>query len=577
MKPFDPRVLRVVPATRRPVAMLGAIGVAQGVATIATAFALATLVVAVVRAEPLLVAALWTGVLFAVRAGLGALSEGIAARSGVLVATELREQLIESWSTRAGDGSASRDRSHFEAPTQSVGTASSHLSTPLTLATQGTSTVEPYIAKYLPALISAAVVPALAIACLVVVDWRSAVVVVLTAPLLPVFAALIGATTQEDTERRWGSLRDLSGHFLDVMRGLPTLVNYGRAERQVRVIGEVSHRHRRATMRTLRLAFLSAAALELLATISVAIVAVVVGLRLTTGSMDLLVGLTAILLAPEAYWPIRRVGTEFHSAADGVAALDEILAELEASPRPHLPQEMSPSSPHLLREMRAQGDTTEGRFAPGPHDLREMRREDRVTVSGVSYAYPGTDRLVLTGVDLAADHGLTVITGASGCGKTTLLEVIAGIRRPGSGEVSAPETHLVTQRPFLGAGTLRANLTIGGPRDSAEVWQALREVGLDGVVAALPEGLDSPVGDDGFGLSAGQRARLVLARALLSPSPVVLLDEPTAHVDPESASMIGDVIARLARTRTVVAVSHQPDLVARADQQIALGEEAMSR
>lgn len=539
MKPFDPRILRVVPATRRPVATLGAIGVLQGVATIATAFALAALVVAVVRSEPLLGPASWTGGLFAVRAVLGALSESIAARSGTLVATHLREQLIASWSGRTTDERPSRDRA-------------------LTLATQGTSTVEPYIAKYLPALISATVVPVLAIICLVVVDWRSAVVVVLTVPLLPIFAALIGATTQEDTERRWGSLRDLSGHFLDVMRGLPTLVSYGRAERQVEVIGEVSQRHRRATMRTLRLAFLSAAALELLATISVAIVAVVVGLRLTTGSMELLVGLTAILLAPEAYWPIRRVGTEFHSAADGVAALDEILAELEVpdapGPRGHSPQQdgaEAASADHLM---------------PGT-----------VTAKGVTYAYPGTARRVLEDLDLQAGPGLTVLTGPSGCGKTTLLEVIAGIRRPESGTIDAAEAHLVTQRPFLGAGTLRANLTIGGPAEPTEVWRALREVGLDGAVAALPDGLDTPVGDDGFGLSAGQRARLVLARALLSPAPVVLLDEPTAHVDPESAAAVGAVITRLARTRTVIAVSHQPDLVARADQRVGLGEGMVAR
>lgn len=526
MKPFDPRILRVVPATRGSVAALGAVGTVQGIATIATAFALAALVVAVVQEDSLTGPAVWTGALFSLRAALGALSESISARAGTIVASHLREQLIHAWGGRSVDERPSQDRA-------------------LTLATQGTSTVEPYIAKYLPALVSAAVVPALALVCLVVVDWPSALVVVLTVPLLPLFAALIGATTREDTQRRWGSLRDLSGHFLDVMRGLPTLVNYGRAERQVEVIGAVSERHRRATMRTLRLAFLSAAALELLATISVAIVAVVVGLRLTTGSMDLLVGLTAILLAPEAYWPIRRVGTEFHSAADGVTALDEILAELE---------------PHEPREMR-----------PNAHEPREIR------LHGVGYAYPGTDRRVLEGVDLVAGPGLTVITGPSGCGKTTLLEVIAGIRHPDDGEVAAPEVHLVTQRPFLGAGTLRANLTIGGPSASTEVWRVLREVGLDGTVAALPAGVDSPLGDDGFGLSAGQRARLVLARALLSVTPVVLLDEPTAHVDPESAAMIGAVITRLARTRTVVAVSHQPDLVARADHRVSLGAQVAAR
>lgn len=524
MKPFDPQILRVVPATRGPITALAAIGVAQGVATIATAFALAGLVVAVVRGEPLAAPAAWTGGLFAARALLGALSERIAADAGALVATRLRGQLLGAWSGRTVDHRPSRDRA-------------------LTLATQGTSAVEPYIAKYLPALVAAAVVPLLAIGCLIVVDWPSALVVLLTVPLLPLFAALIGATTQEDTDKRWDALSDLSGHFLDVMRGLPTLVAYGRATRQVATISAVSQRHRRATMRTLRLAFMSAAALELLATISVAIVAVLVGLRLTTGSMDLLVGLTAILLAPEAYWPIRRVGTEFHSAADGSAALSTILAELEP------------------------GDS-------GAHDPREMRSlahvPGEVRLHGAGYAYPGAHRRVLSDVNLTAGPGLTVVTGPSGCGKTTLLEVIAGTRTPDRGSVVAPQVHLVTQRPFLGAGTIRANLTIGGPQDNDALWQALRTVGMDGVVAALPEGLDTTIGDDGFGLSAGQRARLVLARALLSTATVVLLDEPTAHVDPDSTATLGQVISKLARTRTVIAVSHQRDLITRADHHVDL-------
>ncbi|KRE39453.1 ABC transporter [Janibacter sp. Soil728] len=573
MRPFDPRILRVVPATRRPVAALAGIGVAQGIATIGTAFALAVLVVSVVRGQDLVAPMVWTGGLFAVRALLGAASEAIAARAGTVVATHLREQLIAAWSQRT------IHQRPFEAP-------SSHLRTPpsrdraLTLATQGTSAVEPYVAKYLPALVSAAVVPPLAIACLLVVDWPSALVVILTVPLLPLFAALIGATTQEDTERRWDSLRDLSGHFLDVMRGLPTLVSYGRAERQVEVIGEVSQRHRRATMRTLRLAFMSAAALELLATISVAIVAVVVGLRLTTGSMDLLIGLTAILLAPEAYWPIRRVGTEFHSAADGAAALDEILADLD----PHSPMAMQEDahSPMAMQEdvhspMAMQENVHSPMAMQGAKGGAPFGLPGTVSLAGVDYSYPGTERTVLAGVDLVAGRGLTVITGPSGCGKTTLLEVIAGIRRPDRGEVSAPEVHLVTQRPFLGAGTLRANLTIAGPAESTDVWQALREVGLHEAIATLPLGVDSPLGDDGFGLSAGQRARLVLARALLSPSPVVLLDEPTAHVDPESAATIGDTITRLAATRTVIAVSHQPDLAARANHHVRLGQQAVTR
>ncbi|NYF98615.1 thiol reductant ABC exporter subunit CydD [Janibacter cremeus] len=538
MKPFDRRILQAVPTTRRAVTVLGVIGAAQGVATIGTAFALAALVVAVVRGDPLPAPAAWTAGLFVLRALLSGIAEHLAARAGALVATSLREQLIDAWLQRPVDERPSRERA-------------------LTLAAQGTSAVEPYIAKYLPTLIAAAVVPALAIGCLVVIDWPSALVVVLTVWLLPLFAALIGATTQEDTDRRWVALTELSGHFLDVMRGLPTLVAYGRAERQVSVIEQVSHRHRRATMRTLRLAFLSAAALELLATISVAIVAVLVGLRLTTGSMDLLVGLTAILLAPEAYWPIRRVGTEFHSAADGVAALEDILAELG---EPLVP---------------GHGEGPQSEPSSGYSPCLDTHDDGAVRVAGIRYTYPGATRRVLDAVDLVADGGLTVITGPSGVGKTTLLEVIAGTRRPDAGSVCAPAVHLVTQRPFLGAGTLQANLTLEGPQDPQRLWWALRETGLDGVIAALPTGLDSPLGDDGFGLSAGQRARLVLARALLSPAPVILLDEPTAHVDPDSAATIGDVITRLAVTRTVIAVSHQPDLIERADTRLELTAPAM--
>ena len=179
-----------------------------------------------------------------------------------------------------------------------------------------------------------AFLPLLAIGTLAFVDWPSALIVAFTVPLLPVFAALIGRTTQESTQRRWRSLSALSGHFLDVMRGLPTLASYGRAEAQVDTIATVSRRHRLATMKTLRLAFMSSAALELLATISVALVAVTVGIRLANGSMPLYTAMLAILLAPEAYWPIRRVGTEFHSAADGAEALSDVMSELEHAIRP---------------------------------------------------------------------------------------------------------------------------------------------------------------------------------------------------------------------------------------------------
>lgn len=520
MRPFDPRLLRATPAARRPVLVLGLIGCLQGAATIATAFALTAVVVAVVRGTPLAGPALAAGALFAARAVLAHLSERVAAWAGAVVSTSLREQLLAAWLARPAERRPDRERA-------------------LTLAAQGTTTVEPYVAKYLPTLVAAAVVPPLAVLALLAIDWPSALVVVLTVPLLPLFAALIGATTQEDTDRRWRALSDLSGHFLDVVRGLPTLVSYGRGERQVETIRRVSERHRVATMRTLRLAFLSSAALELLASLSVAIVAVMVGLRLTYGSMGLTAGLTAILLAPEAYWPIRRVGAEFHSAADGASALDEILDELEEG------EGGDPRHPQ-----------------PAEAGLVEIR--------GLRYSYPGSERVVLDGLDLTVGSGLTVVTGTSGAGKTTLLDLVAGSRTPTAGTVSAPQVHLVTQRPFLGAGTLADNLRLGNDASGEQQWEALRRVGLDGVVAALPDGLATRLGDDGFGLSAGQRARLVLARALLSPASVVLLDEPTAHLDPTSVEEIHGLVVELAQGRTVIAVTHRPELVALADRHVHL-------
>ena len=523
MAPFDLRLLRLVPQTRRPVAALGALGVIGGLATLAGAFALTTLVVAVVRGEPILVPALVTLGVFGVRGLLAALSERVAAWAGAEVSTQLRDQLLATWLARPAEERPDPARA-------------------LTLAAQGTASVEPYVAKYLPTLITAAVVPPLAILTLLVLDWPAALVVVLTLPLLPLFAALIGMSTAEDTQKRWRALSDLSGHFLDVMTGLPTLVGYGRGERQVGSVREVSQRHRRATMRTLRLAFMSSAALELLATISVAIVAVLVGLRLTYGSMDLWVGMLAILLAPEAYWPVRRVGAEFHSAADGAEAVQDILGELA-----------------LVAPADAAAQTQAKGTEPG-----------EVVVAGLTYTYPGTARRVLDGLSLRASSGLTAVTGTSGVGKTTLLELVAGLRTPTAGSVSAPATHLVTQRPFFGAPTLRANLGLGNAADDTAMWAALREVGLEGFVAGLPQGLSTAVGDDGFGFSAGQRARLVLARALLSSSSVVLLDEPTAHLDAAATTAVHEAVARIAETRTVVAVTHRPELVALADHHVHL-------
>ncbi|QKE82986.1 thiol reductant ABC exporter subunit CydD [Arthrobacter sp. NEB 688] len=523
MRPFDPHVLTVAPAARRPVLLLAVVGVLQGAATIGTAFALAALVVAVVDGAGLVGPAAWLAGLLTVRAALGWSSERVAAHAGVEVTAALRTALLRRWLTAPAEARPDPDRA-------------------ATLAAQGVAAVEPYAARFLPALVAGAVVPVLALAALVRVDWVSALVVVLTLPLLPLFAALIGAATRDETDRRWQALSQLSGHFVDVMRGLPTLVGYGRAERQVEVVGEVSRRHRSATMRTLRLAFMSSAALELLASISVAIVAVTVGLRLTHGTVTLQTGLLAILLAPEAYWPIRRVGAEFHNAADGAEAVAAVLDDLTT--------DTSVAAPGTA------GTTTTDRLGVGLVD--------------VTYAYPGSPEPVVRGVTLTAGPGLTVVTGPSGVGKSTLLELVAGLRTPASGSVAAGRCHLVTQRPFLPDGTLRDALRLGTDATDDALWEALRRVGLEGYVAGLPHALATPLGDDGVGLSAGQRARVAIARATLSSAPVLLVDEPTAHLDESASAQVHALLQQLAERRTVLVVTHRPELVHLADQHVVV-------
>lgn len=529
MKPLDPAFARLVPEARRDIAVLAACGVASGLAAIWQAFALAWVLVSVVEDRAWAVPAAWCVAAFATRAAAAAAAELVAARAGARVSAALRRRLLAKL---LGQDAAARDDSGRL----------------LTLATQGATSVEPYVARYLPAAANAAVLPVAAIVAMIALDPVTGLIPVLTVPLLPVFATLIGSATGAATARRWRTLSRVSGHFLDVMRGLPTLVSYGRARTQVSTIRDVSHQHREATVATLRLAFLSSAALELLATISVALVAVWTGIALAQGRMELWPALPLILLAPEAYWPIRRVGVEFHAAADGSAALRDMAAELGGS-REDATQAVGRSA------IRTDG-RTDGCRDGSPVRVREIR-----------YSYGEGLPLVLDEVTLELSApGLTIVTGPSGAGKTTLLEIVAGLRRPTSGTVEAPPAHLVTQRPFLAPLSLRDNLLLGvvapggRPPGEGHLHQVLADVGLTDLVRSLPDGVDTMLGDDGFGLSAGQRARVAIARAVLSPAPLLLFDEPTAHLDPRSESLVTSLLHRLSRDRTVVAVTHRDTL-----------------
>ncbi|RLV48915.1 thiol reductant ABC exporter subunit CydD [Nocardioides mangrovicus] len=515
MRPLDPAVLPHLRPARWSLALAVGAGMAGGLLAVAQAFALGTLLVRLVQGQAWHAAAAWLLAVVALRALTAYAGDTASATAAGRVAAALRRRVLHAALRMVPERLAER------------GTAALGL-----LATRGVSAVEPYLTRYLPALVTAALLPPATLLAVWWLDPLSGLVVLLTLPLVPVFAALVGMATRDRAERQWRRLGALSGHFLDVVRGLPTLVAHRRARAQARTIASVTDAYRRATLDTLRLAFASSFVLELVATLSVALVAVEVGVRLAAGHLDLRTAMIVLLLAPEAYWPLRRVGAEFHAAAEGLAGFadaDAVLAE--------------PTAPTLK---------------DGPLAARDL-----------TLGYQGRPLLHL---DHVFAPGVTAVVGPSGCGKSTLLAALAGRLTPLDGLVTSPgPVAYVPQRPWLSEGTIAENVRLGAPGlTDHEVWWALEEVDLGATVAALPEGVATRLGEDGAGLSAGQRARLALARAAASGRSVVLLDEPTAHLDPVTEAVTVRVLRRLGERATVVVVAHREAVVEAADQVLEL-------
>ncbi|HEY8479124.1 MAG TPA: thiol reductant ABC exporter subunit CydD [Spirillospora sp.] len=550
MKPLDPRLLRYARTTR--VFLLAS--VALGAATAGLIIAQATLL-ADMLSRAFLGGASLTDLrvpmllLLGVVAGrtlVAWLQEVAAHRSSAAVKSQLRERLL-AHALRLG-------------PRWLAGERSGELAT---LATRGIDALDDYFSRYLPQLVLAVIVPAAVGARILLGDWLSAVTIAATLPLIPIFAILVGLTTRRKMDRQWRTLSVLAAHFLDVVAGLPTLKVFGRAKAQAERIREVTDRHRRATMSTLRIAFLSALVLELLSTISVALVAVSIGLRLVEGAIDLETALLVLILAPEAYLPLRAVGAQYHASVEGLTAAERIFEVIE-----------TPAPP-------AGADT-------GVPDLARAT----LRLEGVTVAYEGRDAPALDGFDLTVHPGETVaLTGPSGAGKSTVLAVLLGFVRPDSGRVLADWTDVagldpdawrsqiawVPQRPHLFAGTVAANIRLGRPDASdAEVRAAADAAGALEFIEALPLGFDTPLGERGLGLSAGQRQRIALARAFLRDAPLLLLDEPTSNLDLESEAAVVDAVRRLAASRTVVLVAHRPALTAVADRVITLEPSAVT-
>ncbi|WP_405398146.1 thiol reductant ABC exporter subunit CydD [Streptomyces microflavus] len=546
MKPIDPRLVRYAQATRLFLAAVVALGLVGAALVIAQAMLIAEIVVGgfedgltvtELRAPLLLLATVAVG-----RALVAWLTELAAHRASAAVKAELRGRLLER-ATQLGPGWLSGQR------TGSL----------VALATRGVDALDDYFARYLPQLGLAVVVPVAVLARIVTKDWVSAAIIVVTLPLIPLFMILIGWATQSRMDRQWQLLSRLSGHFLDVVAGLPTLKVFGRAKAQAESIRTITSQYRRATVRTLRIAFLSSFALELLATLSVALVAVTIGMRLVHGELDLYTGLVVLILAPEAYLPIRQVGAQYHAAAEGLSAAEEIFAVLETEPR-----------------------------GTGTEDVPDSTR---LKLEGVTVRHEGRTEPSLDAVSLTVEPGETVaLVGPSGVGKSTLLNVVLGFAVPDEGRVRVGGRDLaeldperwrsriawVPQRPHLFAGTIAENVRLARPdADDAAVVAALRDAGAYDFVAELPDGERTLLGEDGAGLSAGQRQRLAIARAFLADRPLLLLDEPTASLDGETEAGIVDAVRRLAAGRTVLLVVHRPALLAVADRVVTLEPRAV--
>ncbi|ROS73579.1 thiol reductant ABC exporter subunit CydD [Cellulomonas sp. PhB143] len=568
MRPLDPRLLRHARAARGYVVLTTLLGLLTAVLVVAQALLIARALAPAIEGTvdgswssgPEGASLLLLAAVVLARAGTAWAQERFALRAAARTIAELREAVVVH-ATALGPRRLASGRGPEVA----------------TLATRGLDALEPYLVRYLPQLLLAATVTPLAILVVLGLDWVSAVIVVCTIPLIPLFMVLVGQLTAGTAQRRLVVVQRLGSQVLDLLTGLPTLKAFGREigpQARVRALGDAN---RRATMGTLRVAFLSGMVLELLTTLSVAVVAVGIGLRLLRGEgIDLEAGLAVLVLAPEVYLPLRQVGAQFHASTDGLAAAEQAFAVLDTP-------------------VHARGTT------PAP-PLRGSRIElDGVSVRAGDRATDAPAGLSLT-LDLPARAGgatgrVLALTGPSGAGKSTAVLVLLGLLRPDAGRVTvrggvvgagtgtdgAAGTDLaeidpaswwsqvawVPQRPALAPGRLRDVVRDERDVTDAAIDAAARTSGLDAVVARLPHGWDTVVGRGGTGLSVGERQRAALAAALLDDPddvPLVVLDEPTAHLDARGEQAVLDAVRTWRdQGRTVVVVAHRASVVALAD------------
>ena len=545
--------MRYAHAARRYIAITALLGGATAVLVVVQAVLISRSVSPVVTSRAALgTVALPVGLLalvMAARAAVLYVQEALAHRAATRTIIELRRRVLE------------------HAAALGPRWAAEHGSDTATLLTRGLNDLEPYFTRYLPQLILAATVTPLTGLILLVEDLPSAVAVACTIPLIPVFMILIGRLTQHHSEERLEAMERLGGQVLDLLAGLPTLKALGREAGPARRVRALGRAYNMATMQALRVAFLSGAVLEFITTLSVAIVAVQVGFRLLFGRMDLATALLVIMIAPEVYQPLRQVGFHFHASANGVAAANAVF-EVLGAPLPGRGTLPAPDLSSAVIEIEDLGVAARGSWAPAGLTAR-IRPGRLVALAGSSGAGKTTTSQVLLSL-LPADRGAVRVVGPAG-DAVDLSQIDPA--------TWWAQIAWVPQRPVIVPGTVLANVI--GPDRAAELdgarpeerlprlCTAARATGLDEVVSALPRGWRTRVGQGGVGLSLGQRQRLSLTRALMSDAPLVVLDEPTAHLDAASEAHVLEGVEMLrSQGRTVVVVAHRAALLARADDVI---------